>query len=192
MPITESALKIFKICIIGDQSTGKSNIRRILIGRRFKRDTAPTIGSDFSFIEKTSNNENIKALIWDLSGNKKYKSARQLYLQGIQGCILVFDLTSRSSFYELEEWISDLENGTVSKGVPMIIFGNKSDLIPIIEQEIDDFEIQQYVNKLKVRFQNNFDINYFTTSASNGTNIDEGFSLLLSSIQKWLDNRKNK
>ena len=191
MPNTESALKIFKICIIGDGSTGKSNIRRILIGRRFKRDTTPTIGSDFSFAEKISNNEKIKTLIWDLSGSPKYKSARELYLQGIQGCILVFDLTNRSSFVGLEEWIKDLENGTVTKGVPLIIFGNKSDLIPIIDQEIDEFEIQQYINKLKVRFENKFDINYLATSASNQNNIDEGFSLLLSSIQKWLTNRKN-
>lgn len=192
MSITKSALKIIKVCIVGSESTGKSNIRRILIGRRFKRDTSPTIGSDFSFIEKTSNDEDIKALIWDLSGNKKYKSARELYLQGIQGCILVFDLTNSHSFYELDEWITDLESGTVTKGVPLIIFGNKSDLVPIIDREVDEIEIQQYMNKLRVKFQNKFDINYIETSASNQKNIDEGFLLLLSSIQKWLDNRKNQ
>ncbi len=192
MSITKTAPKIIKVCIVGSESTGKSNIRRILIGRRFKRDSSPTIGSDFSFVEKISNNEDIKALIWDLSGDKKYKSARELYLQGVQGCIFVFDLTNSSSFYELDEWISDMETVTITKGVPLIIFGNKSDLIPIVDQEVDEIEIQQYINKLRVKFQNKFDINYIETSASNQKNINEGFLLLLSSIQKWLDNRKNQ
>ncbi|MCE7733341.1 MAG: GTP-binding protein [Candidatus Heimdallarchaeota archaeon] len=180
-----------KFCIVGSEGTGKTNIRRIITGKRFKRNVSPTIGSDFSFKEVYSDEIIIQSMIWDLSGNGKYKNSRSLYLQGIQGGLLVFDITDENSFLELEEWVTDIEQSTANRGgIPLIILANKTDLIPISESTVNENQIVEFVNSLRERFKFKFEINYIFTSASTGENIDEAFLQLISNVQNLLDNRK--
>lgn len=176
---------------MGSEGAGKTNIRRIIIGKRFKRNVSPTIGSDFSYMEVYSNETNVQSMIWDLSGNGKYKSSRSLYLQGIQGGFLVFDITDENSFFELEGWVTDIEQSTANRGgIPLIILANKSDLIPISESVVEETKIVEFVNSLRQRFQFKFEINYILTSASTGENIEDAFLQLISNVQNWLNNRK--
>ena len=180
-----------KFCLVGSEGVGKTNIRRIITGQRFKRNISPTIGSDFSFMEINSHETNVQSMIWDLSGNEKYKNSRSLYLQGIQGGFLVFDITDENSFVELEEWVTDIEQCTANRaGIPLIIIANKSDLIPLSESVVEEDKIIEFVNSLRERFQFKFDINYIITSASTGENIEDAFLQLISNVQNWLNNRK--
>jgi len=180
-----------KFCIVGGKGVGKTNIRRIITGMRFKRNISPTVGSDFSFKEINSDEIRIKSMIWDLSGGSKYKKSRGLYLQGIQGGFLVFDITDENSFLELEEWINDIEQTTVNKGgFPLIILANKSDLIPISAFAVTEDRIIKFVNSIVERFEHKFDVSYIFTSASTGQNIEEAFLQLVKNALEWIDNRK--
>ncbi|MHA2099587.1 MAG: Rab family GTPase [Candidatus Kariarchaeaceae archaeon] len=192
MSVLNSPSRIIKICLVGSEGTGKTNIRRIITGKRFKRNISPTIGSDFSFNEITNKDVEIKSMIWDLSGDKKYKSSRSLYLQGVQGCFLVFDMTAETTLLELEEWVVDIEQSTGNRsGIPLIILGNKSDLVPMSDHIVSENQIVDFVNKLNERFDFKVDIEYAITSASTGENIQKAYLMLIANIQKWLDNRKN-
>ena len=129
-------------------------------------------------------------LLWDLSGEKKFEAIRALYFQGVYGVLLVFDLTRKESFEELDKWIHDIEQSTQTKGVPILLLGNKSDLI-LSEQDskISQEEIDEYVVKLNKRYEGSFKLRYLPTSALSGLNVNEGFVGLVEEIMNWLPKR---
>ena len=49
------------------------------------------------------------------------------YYKGCDGFIVVYDITDRQSFKDIEDWVQDIKrNG--NKGAIPILIGNKSDL----------------------------------------------------------------
>ena len=71
------------------------------------------------------NNNNIKIQIWDTSGQPQYREIIKTYLNNVNICLIVFDLSNKISFYSLEKWINDVK--LISKN-KIIIIGNKYDL----------------------------------------------------------------
>lgn len=180
-----------KLCLVGDWGTGKTSIRRKFMGSRFKRNYLPTVGADFSFKEIEIDGMNYKLLTWDLAGESKFKSVRGVYFQGAYGILLVFDLTNHKSFESLDSWLADIEESTQTKGLPIWLIGNKNDLIKTKDmQKITDSEIEEFLEFLKSRYNNYFDIGFSKTSALTGNNIDEAFEGLVRNIMKWLPKRK--
>ncbi|MFX0065460.1 MAG: Rab family GTPase [Candidatus Hermodarchaeota archaeon] len=89
-----------------------------------------------------------------------------------KGCILLFDLTSKSSIYSLSEWIEFLMK--LKEPMPVILVGTKNDLTT--EREISPKEGQTLA-----RYYN---MPYIETSALTRDNIDETFIHLLF-MMKW-------
>lgn len=50
-----------------------------------------------------------------------------MYYRGVGAAILVYDITSESSFTSLKRWVADLRNH-VADNIAMAIAGNKCDL----------------------------------------------------------------
>lgn len=49
--------------------------------------------------------ENVFRLsIWDTGGQEKHKSVDQTYVRGVDGMVLVCDLTNRDTFTTISEW----------------------------------------------------------------------------------------
>merc|ERR1719174_3242513 len=75
-----------------------------------------TIGADF--ISKTINVTNtatseVKACtlqIWDTAGQERFQSLGKSFYRGSDACILVYDVTNRSSFESLEIWRREFLN----------------------------------------------------------------------------------
>ena len=44
--------------------------------------------------------------VWDTAGQEKYRTLPSQYFRGIQGVLLVYDLTSATSFTRLRDWLS--------------------------------------------------------------------------------------
>ena len=71
--------------------------------------------------------------LWDVPGALD-KQLEEIYFEGVDGCILVFDVANaKQSSEELAQWfdrIQAFEQRTkVKKAIPKIKFGNKRDLI---------------------------------------------------------------
>jgi len=162
------------------------------MGSRFKKNYMPTVGSDFSYLERFIDGEKYRLLIWDLAGETKFKNVRSLYFQGAFGAIVVFDLTNRESFLDLENWIKEIEEITPTGGIPFYIVGNKYDLLlDSNDQEMSDAEIEDLIHKLKEQFGGKFEIGFIKSSAKSGMNVDSLFEELVRNIMIWLPNRKN-
>ena len=164
---------IFKIILIGNSGVGKSSILQRYIQKVFQESFASTIGVDFFMKSINIGDKSIKLQLWDTAGTEKFRSITTGYYRGADAAFVVFDLSSKSSFKNLNEWIESYykySNPDVEKNV--ILIGNKSDLID--KREVAKEEIEKFIK------DNN--INYFETSAKDGKNIDECFTFIAEKI----------
>ena len=51
----------------------------------------------------------VRLALWDTAGQERFRSITQTYFRGTQGAVLVFDLTDRTSFIKLQDWLFELE-----------------------------------------------------------------------------------
>ena len=59
--------------------------------------------------------QEIKFEIWDTAGQEKFRSLAKVFYKNASVCILVYDITRRESFEELEKfWINEIRNNVSS------------------------------------------------------------------------------
>ena len=155
---------IFKVSLIGDSSTGKTSILLRFIDDYFTEDTKSTIGVDFKLVSlELEPKIYAKMQIWDTCGSERFKSLTSSFIKTCSAFILIFDLTRKNTFHNIDHWIKIIKENTSPKF--MILIGNKSDLIN--ERNIDKEIILDYCEK------NLF--NYMEISAKNNLNIEKLF-----------------
>ena len=69
--------------------------------------------------------------IWDTAGQERYQSLGRAFYRGAEACILVYDITNRQSFDNLQTWKSEFFEKSMPKdpnNVPVFVLGNKIDL----------------------------------------------------------------
>ena len=162
---------LFKIILIGDSSVGKTNILSRFIRNEFDENSKSTIGVEFGTKNFNLNDKIIKAQIWDTAGQERYRSITSVYYKGAQGCLLVYDITKKPTFENIDKWISDLKNSG-DENLSIILIGNKCDLEN--ERKVTKEEAKEKAQFYKLAF--------IETSALNGTNIEKAFELLLNDI----------
>ena len=154
-----------KIVLVGDLSVGKTSIVKFFNSSHFSDQYQPTIGAGYFTRQLKINNETVIIDIWDTAGQEIYRSLVPQYARNSDGAIIVYDITSRSSFESIERWksfINDIGN------MQILIFANKNDLED--ERVIDfneGFERATFYNCLFVE-----------GNAKNGKNIDQAFTIL--------------
>ncbi len=162
---------LFKLILIGDSCVGKSNILLKYLKNQFNENSKTTIGVEFGTKNIIINNKRIKIQIWDTAGQERYRSITSAYYKGAKGALIVYDITRKNTFDNIDKWITDLKlNG--DKNICIIILGNKSDLI-------DNDGIKK-AEMYKTAF--------LETSALNGDNISKAFDEL---IEQIVINNKN-
>ena len=164
---------IFKIIILGDASVGKTNIVSKYLRDEFDQDTKSTVGAVFNAKNLEIENTKIKLQIWDTAGQEVYKSIVSSYYKGAKGAILVYDITRKTSFENIDKWIPDLK-ANADIDLIMILIGNKSDLEE--QREVTEEEGKQKAENYKMAFME--------TSAKNGSNIEKAFQELVESLYK--------
>ena len=71
--------------------------------------TVPTIGVEFATKNvQLRNGGTVKAQIWDTAGQEKYKAICRAHYKRALGALLVYDITARETFDELDTWIENL------------------------------------------------------------------------------------
>lgn len=118
---------IFKVVLIGDSGVGKSNIMSRYLKDEFSIETKTTVGVEFGAKKLELNGMSIKAQIWDTAGQERYKSITNAYYKGAKGALLVFDITRKESFDNVDRWIAELKNNG-DADVTIVLIGNKCDL----------------------------------------------------------------
>ena len=164
---------ILKLIIVGDSGVGKTNILSRYINNEFSQTSKATVGVEFFSTLVKKNRKLIKLQIWDTAGQERYKSITSAYYKGAKGAFVVYDITKKDSFNNIEKWIKELKiNG--DEDIFIILIGNKSDLEEMREINVED--VKKKAEELK--------IGYFETSAKDGSNIEHAFDVIVGEMMK--------
>ncbi|MFX0036761.1 MAG: GTP-binding protein [Candidatus Hermodarchaeota archaeon] len=164
----------FKFIIIGDHNVGKSSIIRRFAEDRFLADYRATIGLNIISHKFESFGNEINISLWDIGAQEYFRRYRKTYYSGAQAAFIVFDLTNARSFENVKNWFSELIQFIDNKNLPVIIIGNKKDLI--IERKINNEDALKLTKSL-IEITNT-NILYLETSALTGENIEDAFRLI--------------
>ena len=172
---------IFKIVLIGDSGVGKTNILSRYLTNEFSLTTQATVGVEFGSKIIKKGEKLIKLQIWDTAGQERYKSITSAYYKGSKGAFVVYDITRKTTFDNVDKWINELKNNG-SEGVFIMLVGNKSDLKE--KREISEEEVKKKAELYNVAF--------CETSALEGNNIEYAFESLINEITKKVEKEKEK
>ena len=149
-----------KIIFVGDASTGKTSIINRIIDNPFNDNYEVSIGIDFMSKNIRFRGQNIKIQIWDSAGQEKYKGLIPSYVRNSSIVFIVYDVSNRSSFDNVPNWISFVKNIEKTK---MILVVNKTDL----QREVQTNEGEE--------LSKNEEMLFFECSAKSNDNIKNLF-----------------
>ncbi|MHA2474962.1 MAG: GTP-binding protein [Promethearchaeota archaeon] len=174
---TKSGEYAFKLILGGEGGVGKTSMVHRFVEDSFQTDYKSTIGT--SIMKKECDfaglDSRVRFVIWDLAGQAQFKRVRQSYLANAEAGILVYDVTRRETFDNLESWYKEAKDVTPS--ISLILVGNKIDLV---EDRVVTKEEGEEMAK-------NLSLSYIETSAKTGENINDAFKMLaLQKINRFM------
>ena len=95
---------LLKVIILGDSGVGKSSLMNLFVNKKFSNQYKATIGADFLTKEVTVDDRTVTMQIWDTAGQERFQSLGVAFYRGADCCVLVYDVTSPSSFKSLDAW----------------------------------------------------------------------------------------
>ena len=157
-----------RITMLGDSKVGKTSIVNVFLNLKFVDDNLSTLGKmKLEIMREMKDGKKMKIIILDTAGQERFHSITTSSIKGSNGIVVTFDLTDKTSFKNVENWLNDIQEN--KDNIPIVLFGNKSDLEDkrVVKQEdIDNF--------LKAH-----PLSYFETSAKLDINIKEGFKKII-------------
>ncbi|XP_054880023.1 ras-related protein rab7 isoform X2 [Poeciliopsis prolifica] len=127
----ENTAVTLKTILIGNSGVGKSSVMNRYVDNRFTNMYRATIGTDFFSKAVRINGNTVTLQIWDTAGTERFQSLGTPLYRGSHCCMLVFDVTSSTSFSALEMWRKEfLVQGEPQdpENFPFVVLGNKTDL----------------------------------------------------------------
>ena len=116
-----------KVVLIGESGVGKTSIISRYTSNQFKSQQLPTTGANFvsKIIILEDENKSIKFELWDTAGQERYRALAKVFYKNAAVCVLVYDITRKSSFDELKNfWVNEIKENTpsdTSKNIYIII-----------------------------------------------------------------------
>ena len=88
-----------------------------------------TIGIPNSFQSyQLSDGSLVNVKILDTAGQEKFKSINEQYYKNADGCLLVYDITDKSTFDEIKGYYKEKIKENCKENIKIILLGNKTDL----------------------------------------------------------------
>ena len=166
----------YKLIVIGDENVGKTSIINRFKNNQFTGDYEPTVGLDFQSIPIFIDNISIALLLYDTSGQEKFRSLIPLYTKDANIILLIYDITNNESFANVEKWYNSLSNINKEEAI-FILIGNKIDLKN--ERKVKEEDGKQYADEHNYLFKE--------ISALTGEGIEDLFlNIIITQIRSHL------
>lgn len=139
---------------------------------------------DFKIRTIELDGKTVKLQIWDTyvfaanvfysirAGQERFRTITSSYYRGAHGIIIVYDVTDRQSFQNVEHWLKEIDKyatGNVNK----LLVGNKSDLQS--KKVVSYEEAKEFADKHGFKF--------LETSAKNSHNVEQSFQTMATEIK---------
>ena len=163
----------YTIVLGGSRISGKNSYYYYCSNKTFSETSLTTIGIDDKTLSPSFNN-NIKVKLIDTARwNERFNHSIRLYLQYADGVLLLFDITSRDDFEDLDYCLGLITDYYELEDFPVLLIANKIDL----ERKIEKEEIEKFEKDNKL-------IGHFEVSCKKGINVIESFDFLIDYIIK--------
>ncbi|XP_061629262.1 ras and EF-hand domain-containing protein [Phyllopteryx taeniolatus] len=173
----EDAVPMYSLVLAGDAGTGKSSFLLRLALNQFKADIQTTLGVDFQIKKMLVDGQKTNLKIWDTAGQERFRSIARFYFRKAHGVLLLYDVTSESSYLNIREWLDQIQNATEDK-VPVCIIGNKVDMR-------EQTPAKRCVSTLHgEKLATTYGALFCETSAKEGTNVVEAVLHLAREVKK--------
>jgi len=151
-----------KVILVGSFCVGKSSLISSFVYKKFPLIYQTTLGVKIERKVVEVADVLLKMIIWDIGGEQNQDRIPESYYMGSDGIIYVFDLTRPSSYANLSENLESLQSK--NPGVPIVVVGNKKDLLAedVLEETLNAIEPSPSL----------------LTSAKTSENVDEIFNSL--------------
>jgi Ras-related protein Rab-5C len=132
-----------KLCLMGEQGVGKSCIVNRYVKDTFSDNMESTIGA--AYLSKVTPS-GIHFKIWDTAGQERYYSLAPIYYRSANAALIVYDITSKSSFETCRRWVDELQKYAPADTL-LYIVGNKCDLESMREVDKESAQVFARENK---------------------------------------------
>ncbi|KAK8882781.1 hypothetical protein M9Y10_045422 [Tritrichomonas musculus] len=170
----------FKFIIVGNSAVGKSCLLLRFDEDRFQPIHDVTVGVTFSIKTLQIDGKDIKVQIWDTAGQEIFRSITRSYYRDSACAIIVYDITDRTSFEKLGDWVRDVRN-LAPPDCQLVLVGNKLDLAAqrvVSTNEGADFADEQ-------------GLLFFEASAASGENVQKLFQQCVEAVFRRAQNSNN-
>ncbi|XP_035654383.1 ras and EF-hand domain-containing protein-like [Oncorhynchus keta] len=168
---------MYRLVLAGDAGSGKSSFLLRLSLNEFRGDIQTTLGVDFQIKKMLVDGEKTNLQIWDTAGQERFRSIARSYFRKAHGVLLLYDVTSESSFLNVREWMDQIQEST-DEQLPMCVIGNKVDL----REDRPEGSCVSTVDG--ERLARTYNALFCETSAKEGTNIVEAVLHLAREVKK--------
>lgn len=171
-----------KIIMLGDSAVGKTSMVKRFVYDIFEDSYITTIGSKVTkkelIIKKGEEEVELNLVIWDVLGRVGYNASHARAFAGVDGAILISDLTRKETSKSLERyWIPLLLE--VVENVPLVFASNKDDLINGLK--VEQKEMLKIASRYNIGIKDSLPPNlsiHYMTSAKTGANVENIFTSL--------------
>ena len=161
-----SEIESFKVVLVGESGVGKTSIITQFIDQTFQEDQQSTTGGTFSTKSVVCDNgKTLKFEIWDTAGQERYRSLTKMFYKDANAAVLVFDITRKDSFEELQNYWAQQIKECSPPQIILAVAANKSDLIG--KEAVDEEQSRAFANELGAI--------YVSTTATTVESINELF-----------------
>lgn len=159
---------------MGDPAVGKTSLVLRYVKQSFSTEYISTIGAVVYKKQIELKDVMVDLIVWDIAGQETFDGIRLAFFRGCEGAFIASDSSRDETYLHLDDWVNSLYR--VQKGVPIIFLANKIDLVN--NSKTIEEKMKTIADKYKTE--------YFLTSAKDGTNVENAFSLLSQKIVKLL------
>jgi len=159
---------LLKVIILGDSGVGKTSLMNQYVNRKFSNQYKATIGADFLTKEVMVDDRMVTMQIWDTAGQERFQSLGVAFYRGADCCVLVYDVTTPSTFKTLDSWRDEFliqASPRDPENFPFVVIGNKIDL----ENRVVS------VKRAQGWCHSKNEIPYFECSAKDNINVEQAF-----------------
>lgn len=132
---------LVKMAVVGETGVGKSSVSDRFARDKFSEYTETTIGAAFLAGAVERAEHKVKFQIWDTAGQERYRALAPLYYRHAHVVMVVYDITSRSSFDSAKRWRASVATKLARKPIYVLI-GNKADLGD--EREVSEADANEF------------------------------------------------
>ena len=165
-----------KLIIIGDTASGKSKLVERFLLDNYEQRQMSTYALTMYRHTKVVDGRPYKIDIWDTAGQEQYNNLHPSYYFAADACVMVFDVTRKSTYINLKKWYSELKKYCPS--IPVVLVANKIDLKPSVTSK-------------KFMFATKTGMDLYYASAADGTNVVRIFEEVLDKGIKYHNDPKD-